>query len=152
MCQIDNFNGRTVHIVSQKQNFKVGALNVFEGSCFCDRCTAVGFEVYMQTLHDLNPRLMFNAVVFFGLFSIVPLCERSDEIQFCYRRAFYPAFCKSPCSSAYLFTLIAVRGAVSWRYYFNRYALRLAYAFTSDCLEESFQIFTALIICRLHAA
>ena len=46
----------------------------------------------------------------------------------------------------------AVRGAVSWADYFTAYALRLAYAFTSGCLKESSQIFTALIIRRLHAA
>ena len=57
---------------------------------------------------------MFNAVMFLRFFSVVPAVDGADEIQFCYRRAFYPAFCKSPCSSAYLFTLSAVRGAVSW--------------------------------------
>ena len=42
------------------------------------------------------------------------------------------------------FHAIAVRGAVSWADYFTAYALRLASAFASDCLDEIFQIFTAL--------
>ena len=41
--------------------------------------------------------------------------------------------------------LSAVRGAVSWVFYFKTYALRLAYAFTSDYLKETSQIFTALL-------
>ncbi len=82
----------------------------------------------LKIFHELNPRIVFNAVVFFGLFAVVPTVKRADEIQFCYRRAFYPAFCKSPCSSAYLFTRIAVRGAVSWVYYFKTYALPLTVA------------------------
>ena len=63
--------------------------------------------------------------MFFGFFRVIPAICRSDEIQICYRRAFYLDFCKSPCSSAYLFTLSAVRGAVSWADYHTAYALRL---------------------------
>lgn len=105
-----------------------------------------------RLIFNLVKDVMLNSVVFFRFFSVIPTVCRSDQIQFCYRRAFYLDFCKSPCSSAYLFTLLAVRGAVSWADYFTAYALRLANAFTSDCLRESSQFFTALIIHNLHAA
>ncbi|MBR0060875.1 MAG: hypothetical protein IJP68_05285, partial [Selenomonadaceae bacterium] len=66
-----------------------------------------------RSLIGLNFRFVFNSVVFFGLFGVVPTVCCTDEIQKSYRRAFYPAFCKSPCSTAYLFTLCrAWRGLV----------------------------------------
>ena len=94
---------------------------------------------------------MFNAIVFFGLFGVVPAFNRTDEIQNVIDGLFIPPSASRPAVQ-HIYSRVAVRGAVSWIRYFRIYALRLANAFTSDCLGESSQIFTALIIRRLHTA
>ena len=104
-------------------------------------------EVFVKLI-SLVENVVLNSVVLFGFFSVIPAVGCPDEIQFVIAELFISTSA-SRLAVRHIFSRV-LRGAVSWQDYFTCYALRLAFAFTSDYLFETFQIFPALITDNFH--
>ncbi|MBR2775293.1 MAG: hypothetical protein IKD73_09940 [Selenomonadaceae bacterium] len=90
--------------------------------------------------------------MFFGLLSVVPTVCRADQIQIVIAELFISTSASRPAVQ-HIFSRFKPCVARS-RGQIISLPMRCGWleAFTSDYLEETSQIFTALIIRRLHAA
>ena len=87
-------------------------------------------------------RIVFDAVFFLGLFGVVPAVDCSDQIQDVIDGLFIPSSASRPAVQHIFSRVLPLRGAVSWRHYFGRYALPLTNHFIrlDNMIEPSVRV------------